>query len=418
MQTRETIIEKIEVGLDRGIEQGIFPGGIACLSVDDQPLVVVPIGTLDRTDQATLVTEQTVYDLASLTKVVVTLPLFLLSVQAGKVSFTDPITTYLPELKQGQDAETKERITMFHLLTHTSGLPGWRPYFILTQGKEAYIKLIGEEPMAGEPGKQVVYSDLGFMLLGFILERIWEEELSALADRLLFQPMGMVSTTYNPLQRWTDQKLVVAPTEEGNRFEFDMVKQHISATGETQPCSRQALEEKLSDFRWRQGFISGTVHDCNAYYGLGGVSGHAGLFSTVEDLERYMRIWTSEKSAVRIDPILRQFATRKHTGSLAPTRAIGWEASATGGSIEQIISGNSGGDLLSASAFGHTGFTGTSIWHDSVRRTTLIMLTNRVHPTVSPDMIRWRRAFHNQIFSLCHAATTPEGKGEYPWQQC
>lgn len=385
----EEIERQIADSLEGGIQRGIFPGGICSLTVGSHTPITVARGYMAAGSKDKPVEEETIYDLASLTKVVAVLPLVLLAVQAGRLMLNDSIVTYLPELQSGRDADRKREITLYHLLTHTSGLPAWRPFYLQGRGREAYVKLIAEEELSAIPGRQAVYSDLGFMLLGFILERVYDQELDQLAKRLVFLPCGMDLAAYKPLEERKSAGAKIAPTEKGNVYEQAMI------AGD--PLYQQ-LHDRASVFAWRQELICGTVHDGNAYYGLGGVSGHAGLFASILDLQRYMQIWTDETSTF-LNPVLRDFAVRPHARE-SSIRAIGWEASSTGGTIDQVVSGCSGGDLVSPAAYGHTGFTGTSIWHDPLRKATLITLTNRVHPTVSSEMIQWRRAHHNRIFSL------------------
>ncbi|WP_134702034.1 serine hydrolase [Ammoniphilus sp. YIM 78166] len=370
----------LEESLTDGIEQGFFPTAIAGLKREGESPILAMKG----------VHEHTVFDVASLTKVVVTLPAILLSVQAGKLSLFDRVARHIPEFTLGFDREKKEQITLHQLLTHTSGLPAWRPLFITCQGRQAYIEAIGKEPLIGEPGKQVVYSDLGFMLLGFILERTWDLPLEEIAKRLIFQPFSMNHTGYGTRKEWD-----VAPTEEGNEYEKQMAWNYL----QDHPAGSLAFtEEEWKSVPWRKGIIQGAVHDGNAHYGLGGVSGHAGLFSTVGDLLSYMKLW-SDPAGFYLDLLLRDFAIQCQSGALAPRRALGWEHSIMGGNQEQKARGCSGGDLVSASGFGHTGFTGTSIWHDPKRQATIVTLTNRVHPKVKDGIIRWRHMHHNRVFA-------------------
>ena len=195
------MLEKMKRSLDDGIAAGIFPGGAACLLQNGKPALTLASGKIGTAVDEPPVSADTLYDMASLTKVMVTLPLVLLSVQEGRLSLTDPVVHCLPELAEGADRDGKERIKVIHLLTHTAGLPAWRPYFLRGSGRAEYLRLIAEEPLLGRPGEQVVYSDLGFMLLGFLLERIWQEELAALAWRKLFRPCGMFHTGYLPRQQ-------------------------------------------------------------------------------------------------------------------------------------------------------------------------------------------------------------------------
>ncbi|NRF94410.1 beta-lactamase family protein [Paenibacillus frigoriresistens] len=383
------IEHEIASSLEEGIRDCVFPGGVCSLTVGNETPIVIARGILEAGQPGQPVKEDTLYDLASLTKVVVGMPLILRSVQLGRISLTDPLVTYIPELASGQDAELKKRITLYHLLTHSSGLPGWRPLYIQGSGRDAYIRSIAEEALIGMPGNQVVYSDLGMIMLGFIAERVWDESLDRLAKRMLFQPLGMDTAAYKPLKQLPHLAANIAPTEDGNGFERDMI------AGDN---AYRYLLDKVQAFPWRQGVIRGTVHDGNAHFGLDGVSCHAGLFSNVYDLLNYMNIWTEGSF---IDPVLRDLATRSHTSTFSPiSRGLGWEISPASGSMEQVIAGCSGGDVLSSAAFGHTGFTGTSIWHDPVRQATLITLTNRVNSNSSPKINHWRRTHHNRILSL------------------
>ncbi len=398
------IADRLENVMDRclqqGIEERVFPGGVVSVDFPNGQSHIVYKGKTSYDQSGVNVDEKTIYDLASLTKVVVTLPSILLSVQSGRLSLIDSITKYIPELSANEDRRM-EKITIFHLLTHTSGLPAWRPFFITCRNQEDYIKAISGEDLVGDPGQQVVYSDLGFMLLGFILERVWNDGLDQIANNLIFNSMGMHNTTYRPIDNSKLKTKVFAPTEAENQCELKMSHDYMQQKSNHQVPDRSLVisSELIDSLSWREGLITGTVHDCNAYYGLNGISGHAGLFSNMTDLRKYMTIWNEDSDNRLIDPLLRKFATSLQTSSLAPVRALGWEHSSTAGSPAQVVAGCSGGDLVSNLAFGHTGFTGTSIWHDPLRKATIITLTNRVHPQVTNGMIGWRRSFHNQILS-------------------
>lgn len=398
---------KMDESLGSAIGDKVFPGGISSVRLDGEFPITVMKGKYSYDPESSDVSLDTIYDLASLTKVTATLPVVLLSVQAGKILLTDTVERYIPEFCSGNDHLRKQQITILHLLTHTSGLPAWRPYFVTCNGSAEYITAIANEPLIGDPGKQVVYSDLGFMLLGFILERVWNVSLAELARQLIFNPLGMKDTGYCPE---VDKTARIAPTETGNEYEKNMTLAYLEDSS-LPDGSFMFTKEQVEELPWRKQMIVGTVHDGNAYYGLNGVSGHAGLFSTVSDLHRYMEIW-SDSSNSFLDPVLRRFATEAKTGSLAPMRALGWEASSTGGSLEQLVYSCSGGDLVSPRGFGHTGFTGTSMWHDPLRKCTLIVLTNRVHPTANPAIIKWRKKHANLVFSELGA---PSGERGAKW---
>jgi len=277
--------------------------------------------------------DSTLWDMASLTKVVgLTTAMMQLS-EAGKVDLDAPVQRYVKEF-QGPN---KERVTLRHLLTHSSGLPAWRPLYKETDSPAAARALAVATALDTLPGIRMVYSDLGAIILGFIVERVSGEPLDAYLARHVFGPLRMTSTTYRPGR---DLLPRIAPTE------YDP---------------------------WRQRHIRGEVHDENAY-ALGGVSGHAGLFSTGHDVARFCRMYLNggmlDGARIVSGKTIRRFTTVQD--STLSNRALGWET--PNGT-------NSAGHLFTRPAFGHTGFTGTSIWVDPSRDLFVILLTNRVNPT-------------------------------------
>ncbi|SDN94594.1 CubicO group peptidase, beta-lactamase class C family [Paenibacillus sp. yr247] len=366
--------------MESGVQQGIFPGGVACL-IQEGAVNVLTCGTLSQESLTGKLSEafrsDTLFDLASLTKVTVTLPCILLSVQEGKLRLDDRVTMYLPEFS-GFDAIRKD-ITIHHLLTHTSGLPAWRPYFTILRSKEAYLQAIAAEPLEREPGETIIYSDLGFMLLGWVLERIWGERLDRIAQRLVFDPLGMRTASFRPRDAEEIRNASVAPTELGNEFERGMALSYMDKfeSGMLPEGSFGLRREQLSGLNWRREPICGEVHDANCYYGLQGISGHAGLFSTVWDLERYMKMWG--KLSLIMEPLC-QSAVRCQAESGTLKRGLGWE-------------------LYANELYGHTGFTGTSIYRHDRMDMTVIILTNRIHPVVKDGMIEWRAVLRQALFT-------------------
>lgn len=364
--------------LDRGIADGVFPGGVA-LWRGNGGAVCVSRGHLSwpQDDPAAgLVTDGTVYDLASLTKIVATLPLVLLSIQHGRLGLDDRAARFLPELSAGTGRDWNGSISIRWLLAHCSGLPAWRPYFVRLRGQAAYLSAIADEAPSYRPGSAVEYSDLGFMMLGWIVERIWDDSLDALARRLVFAPLGMLDTGYGPVARGA----VVAPTERGNVYERGMAL----AYAEGRPVvggpgsSYRITADDVERFPWRTGVIRGEVHDSNAWYGLRGTSGHAGLFSTAWDLKRYLAFWDQGGP---LEPELRveAFAQQTPRGSVA--RGLGWMLSDDGSAT-------------------HTGFTGTSLRYYPKDGTATITLTNRVHPRVVDGIAAWRTALADGLSAL------------------
>jgi len=324
--------DSVRAVLDQARADSAFPGAIAVIGNRDSVLAEYGAGSLDwapspRPDDSTL------WDMASLTKVVgLTTAMMQLS-EAAKVDLDAPVQRYVKEF-QGPN---KERVTLRHLLTHSSGLPAWRPLYKETDSPAAARALAVATALDTLPGIRMVYSDLGAIILGIIVERVSGEPLDAYLARHVFGPLRMTSTTYRPGR---DLLPRIAPTE------YDP---------------------------WRQRHIRGEVHDENAY-ALGGVSGHAGLFSTGHDVARFCRMYLNggmlDGARIVSGKTIRRFTTVQD--STLSNRALGWET--PNGT-------NSAGHLFTRPAFGHTGFTGTSIWVDPSRDLFVILLTNRVNPT-------------------------------------
>jgi CubicO group peptidase (beta-lactamase class C family) len=324
--------DSVRTLLDRARADSAFPGAFAVIGTGDSALVEYGAGTLDwsaspRPDANTL------WDMASLTKVVGMTSAMMQLTEAGKVDLDAPVQRYLPEFR----GPNKELVTVRHLLTHSSGLPAWRPLYKETTTPEEARALAVATALDTLPGVRMVYSDLGAIILGQVVERVSGERLDEYLTRHVFAPLRMTSTQYRPSRSLLPR---IAPTE------FDP---------------------------WRQRKIHGEVHDENAF-ALGGISAHAGLFSTGHDVARLTRMYLNGGTldGVRIvsAETIRRFTTVQD--SALSNRALGWET--PNGS-------NSAGHVLKRPAFGHTGFTGTSIWIDPTRDLFVILLTNRVNPT-------------------------------------
>ena len=318
-----------------------FPGAVVALGQADAVRHLRPFGRLTYDPGSAPVTDQTIYDCASLTKVAVTTAMAMMLVDEGRLDLETPVSALVPEFQRG----ARERVTVRHLLTHSSGLPGWRPLFRDTVGRDAYIRRIAELDLEREPGAASVYSDLGFILLGAALESVAGELLDVFAQRRILRPLGMSDTGYRPA---SSLKARIAPTEEDP---------------------------------WRGRVVHGEVHDENAF-AMGGVAAHAGLFGTAPDLARFAQMVLADgvwQGTRLISPeTLRLFATPG--GVPGSSYALGWD----------MPSGDpsSAGRLFSRRSIGHLGYAGTSLWIDPDRRLFLILLTNRVHPTRANDKIR------------------------------
>ena len=309
-----------------------FPGAFAVVGTHAGILAAYGAGHLDWSPSPQP-DAHTMWDLASLTKVIGMTSAMMQLVEAGKVSLDAPVDRYLPEWTGGR----KHEVTVRNLLTHTSGLPAFRAYDQLTTNADSIARLMMAEPLEAPPGSRYVYSDIGAWLAGKIVERVSGERLDRYLARHVFGPLDMHDTMYNPPDSLRPR---IAPTE---------------------------VDPK------RGGKLRGRVHDERAYY-LGGISAHAGLFSSGYDLARFAEMYLNG-GALGPVRLFRPQTVVEFTAlqdSAMSNRALGWE---------KPNGTNSAGHLMSPEAFGHTGFTGTSIWIDPARDLYIILLTNRVDPT-------------------------------------
>ena len=324
--------ESLATILRSGVRDSAFPGAVAVVGTKDGASITVSVGQLDW-QPSPEPTMSTLWDLASLTKVIGLTSAMMLMVESRAVDLDAPVERYIPEFR----GRWKERVTVRHLLTHSSGLPAWRPLYKEADSPANAMALAIATPLDTMPGLRMVYSDLGAILLGEIVTRVSGQSFDSLLQERVFGPLGMRETVFRPA---ADQLNRIAPTE-------------------VDP--------------WRQRHLRGEVHDENAY-ALGGISSHAGLFSSARDLVRIARMYLNGGTldGVRfVSPsTIAQFTAVQD--SALSHRALGWET--PNGS-------NSAGHLMSKRAFGHTGFTGTSIWIDPERDVFVLLLTNRVNPT-------------------------------------
>jgi CubicO group peptidase (beta-lactamase class C family) len=333
-----------------------FPGAFAVVGRRAGLLAYASVGRIDWDTTAAVPDERTLWDLASLTKVIGMTSAMMQLVERGLVDLDAPAQRYVAEWT----GPAKEQVTVRHLLTHTSGLPAFRRYDTLTTNADSIATLLMTEPLDTAPGARMVYSDIGAYLLGRIVERVSGKALDRYVQEHVFGPLDMRETMYRPPRALASR---IAPTE------IDSIR----------------------------GKIHGDVHDPRAFY-LGGVSAHAGLFGSARDLGRFAQMYLNggELGGVRVfrPETIQLFTTRQ-----VADRALGW----------QKPSGtNSAGHLMSEGAFGHTGFTGTSIWMDPAQDIFVILLSNRVNPTsVNPRIAGVRVALADAVISVVTGARPP-----------
>jgi len=374
--------DNISSFLQSEIALGSLPGGQYLVGEDLRIIAEDALGLAVVEPERTPTTLDTIYDLASLTKPLVTALLVVRLAERGELDLNGPLARYLNEFN---DADMRE-ITLTQLLTHTSGLPNWRPLYLEAEdraGVPAAISRVLLEPQPPHAWTEVIYSDLNYILLGFVLERVSGDRLDRLARREIFDPLGLERTMFNPPPELLRQ---IAATEHGQEFELAnaIADANARSSGDAATLASPFRRAGVSQARWRKDVIWGEVHDGNANF-MGGVAGHAGLFSTAREAFRIANQFLPGSE------LLKRESLDMFTGNLTPgcatSRSIAWILAQTPDC--------SAGPALPPTALGHNGFTGTSIWMDPHKRRVFILLTNRVHPRVGAiDMREIRRRFN------------------------
>ncbi len=328
------------------IDLGSFPGAVYAIGTPrgvEQEGVVGHAMTVPIRIEATL---DTVYDCASLTKPLVTTTIVLQEIAASRWSLDDRIRGY----------------TIRELLTHTTGFRAWMPLYAFPDPLQTLL----EQGPECERGTRVIYSDLNFILLWYALREKYGH-FSELARKRIFEPLGLRSATVDPLP---PLKPRIAATEWGQRYEAKM-------------CAERKIECPL-----REGLIWGETHDGNSWGIGGGCAGNAGLFATAREVFRIVQAFINGELVPRE---LAAEAVRNHTGGMDDARGLGW----------QIGTGSAATEMLSSGSWGHTGFTGTSVWVDRERERIMVLLANRVHPCAAPIPIQKVRGdFHRLALKI------------------
>jgi len=315
--------------VQEAVDKGEIPGAVVLVGHDSKVVYRKAFGMRSLEPVREAMTADTIFDLASLTKCVATATAVMQLVQAGRVRLNDPVAAYLPEFAQNG----KEQITVRELLTHFSGLRPDVELNELGKGREAAFSRIMRENPTHPPGTGFVYSDINFETLGFLVERVTGVPLNEYAESHIYGPLGMTETRYLPPAAWIPR---IAPTQ----YDDD---HHM---------------------------LQGVVHDPAARL-MGGVAGHAGLFSTADDLAKFAQEMLGG-SKILSRAAIEKMSTPQQPATASTLRGLGWD-------IDSPLASNRG-ELLPVGSFGHTGFTGTSLWMDPVTDTYIILLTNAVHP--------------------------------------
>lgn len=335
--------------LEGAVARRVTPGAVLHATARDGRELRLAVGRLTYDEGAEPVTEDTVYDLASLTKVVACLPLLLHLLAEGEVRLGDKVSRFFSNAGWFQERSLGD-VTIEDLALHRSGLPAWRPVFANVSTRLTAVANVLQTPLTEEPGR-FVYSDLGVIVLGAVVERVMGERIDAAFRRVVAEPLGLATVRYAPLPDGAR----VAPTEDDGL----------------------------------RGLLRGVVHDENAWV-MDGVSAHAGLFGTAADLSRYAAAWLALEAPFAPRDWLAE-VVKDRSGGAGPARGLLWRLR---DDADWPI-----GDGVSPRAFGHTGFTGTSIVVDPEAGWTCVLLTNRVHPCRGDagPVAQLRRSVHELV---------------------
>lgn len=362
----------IDGEVEREIKQHHLPGAVVLVARKGQVVWRKAYGARAIEPSREAMTTDTIFDVASLTKIVATATSIMILVERGKIRLSDPLSNYIPEIK----GEGRERITLELLLTHRSG---YAPDFDLKDrwtGYDEAMKRLVREPLRNPPGAKFVYSDINYIALGEVVHRVSGLTLDQFARRNIFVPLGMRDTSFRPNPKLRRR---IAPTEKRR--------------GQLSYLGDKPQESEVDADKW----LRGEVHDPTSYR-MNGVAGHAGLFSTADDLAIYCQMILNggQYRGVRIlGPLTVAEMTRPRLVSEGGwTRGLGWD-------INTSFSTNRG-DFFPLGSFGHTGFTGTSLWIDPASQMFVIFLSNRVHPDGKGDVASLR----GRVASIAAAAVT------------
>ena len=395
---------RMKLLIQEGVTQKVFPGAVALVARGGKIVFLERVGHRSLTPGRIPMAADTIFDLASLTKPLATALCIMKLVDKGKIFLDQPMAETLPDA----DLRDKRTLTLRLLLSHSAGLVDWKPFYErlmnypLQDRKKRLRRWIIEEPFAYEPGKGNVYSDLGFMLLEWVVEEQTGQSIPQYALEHFYGPLGLKRTFF----RGTREETNPPPSffaeggredqgrGEGGSPDSRLSKMPLGAGGNDMPGINYSSEEfaATEDCPWRRRVLQGEVHDGNAW-ALGGYAGHAGLFGTAEEVHVIADMVRGHYFAMRDDffkpETVREFFRRQDIVK-GSDWALGWDTRAPLGS--------SAGKHFSRDSVGHTGFTGTSIWMDLEQDVIAILLSNRVHPKGNNDKIkRFRPAFHDAV---------------------
>ncbi|MCI0349782.1 MAG: DUF1343 domain-containing protein [Acidobacteriales bacterium] len=346
----------VEAVMREVIAQREVPGAVVVVGHKGKVVYRQAFGSRAIEPRREPMTVDTIFDLASLTKPIATATSVMRLVQLGQVRLNDPVAKYIPEFGRAG----KEEITVRQLLTHFSGLREDLDLNVPWTGRDEALRRTFDEKPVRPPGSAYIYSDINYIVLGYLVERVSALPLDKYADAHIFQPLGMQTTRFSPPRAWSRR---IAPTE----------------------------------YEERGVMMRGVVHDPTARR-MGGVAGHAGLFSTISDLSRFAQAMLDGK--VLSAPIIEKMTTPQQPANATVLRGLGWDIDSPFSSVR--------GDLLPVGSYGHTGFTGTSFWVDPYTSTYIIILTNVVHPRLGTSAVSLRSRVANAVSDALQLSLDPK----------
>jgi CubicO group peptidase (beta-lactamase class C family) len=336
--------------LENAIRARSFPACSLSVAIRGELAAHKAFGRFTYDPASTEISAGTLFDLASLTKVLATTAMAMILYERGLLDLEAPVAAIVPEFSGGDSQ--RERVTLRMLLAHNSGLPAYEKLFLRAKSREALLQAAFATGLTAAPGTRAEYSDIGFIILGIALERLADEGLDVFCQREVFGPLGMMHSAFNPSAALKD---VIAPTADDRSF--------------------------------RHRIIQGEVQDENASV-LGGVAGHAGLFSTADDIAVFAHSILNGGYPVLRPETVELFSRRESTPE-GTSRALGWDTPSTP---------SQSGKYFSPRSFGHLGYTGTSLWIDPERQVSITLLTNRTWPDCQNQAIKQvRPAFHDAV---------------------
>jgi len=362
------------------IADRVFPGCSLAVTLRGELAAHKALGHFTYDRAAPLVTTASIFDLASVTKVVATTAMAMILYERGLLDLEVPVTAVVPEF--ATDDPLRDEVTLRMLLAHSSGLPAYKKLFLRAKTRADLLAAAFTTALIADPGTDAEYSDIGFIILGVALERLADEPLDDFCRHEIFGPLGMWHTAFNPPHAWRDRIVPTADERGGGQS---------GAGALARDSANQVAPFAPAPFRNR--IIQGEVQDENAFV-LGGVGGHAGLFSTAEDLAVFAHVMLSGGHPI-LRPETVEFFTRREPDTEGTARALGWDTPSPP---------SQSGRYFSPRSFGHLGYTGTSLWIDPDRQVSVTLLTNRTWPDCQNQAIKQvRPAFHDAVMEALKA---------------